>query len=146
MDLRGIATWQEYALVSADNSSASTGGKKYKAHWCAKFADKVCQSKHFFEGDTSKMWKRLAFSVETPQPRSRGIQFEDVYISDENDSYTEAPSSPRNDCYIYLPYRLKVDSAKFRNSSYIQTYATDRRSERGHLCMLKEYLKTTYWG
>ena len=146
MDLRGIATWQKVALVSEDNRSAITGGGKYKAHWCAKFADKVCQAKHFFEGDTLKMWKRLAVSVETPQPRSRGIQFEDVYIKDENDSYAEAPSSAANDCYIYLPYHLKVDRSKFRNSSYIRTYEAARWSERDHLDMLNEYLKTTFLG
>ena len=93
-----------------------------------------------------KMRKRLAVSVETPQPRSRGIQFEDVYIKDENDSYAEAPSSAANDCYIYLPYHLKVDRSKFRNSSYIRTYEAARWSERDHLDMLKEYLKTTFWG
>ena len=146
MDLRGLAIWQALALVSADNGSSSTGGKRYKAHWCAKFADKLRQAKHFFEGDTSKMWKRLAVSVETPQPRSRGIQFGDVYITDENDAYAEAPSSTRNDCYVYLPYRLKVGSAEFTNSSYIRTYGASRWSERDHLDMLKEYLKRHFGG
>ena len=97
MDLRGIAIWQGVALVSADNSSASTGGEKYKAHWRAKFADKVCLAKNFFEGDRSKMGQRLSVSVEAPQTSSRGIQFEDVYVTDENDSYAEPPAYPRND-------------------------------------------------
>ena len=92
------------------------------------------------------MRKMLAFSVETPHPRSSGVQFEDVYISDENDSYAGEPASPRNDCYIYLSYRLKVNRTQFRNSPYTQAYATGLWSERGHPDMLKDYLKTTYWG
>ena len=33
----------------------------------------------------------------TEQPRSRGIQFQDIYL-DEN--YTPAPRHPNNDCYF----------------------------------------------
>ena len=146
MDSRGIAIWQGMALVSAGNSSSSTGGKRYKAHWFAKFADKLCQAEHFFEGDTSMMWKRLAASVETPQPRSRGIQFEDFYITDGDDTYAEAPASPGNDCYIYLPYQLKVGSDEVSNSPYSRTYEAIRWSGRGRLGILKENLKATFSG
>ena len=92
------------------------------------------------------MWKRLAVSVETPHPRSSSIQFEDIYITDENDSYAEAPASPNNDFYIYRPYQLKVGIAEFMNSSYIRTYEAGRRSERNRLDMLKAYAGATFRG
>lgn len=49
MDFAGIARWQQEATVSSDNSSACTDGKRYKDHWCAKFADEVCQTGKFSE-------------------------------------------------------------------------------------------------
>ena len=69
-----------------------------------------------------------------------------VYVSDEDDLYTEAPSSPENDCYVFLPYRLKVGGGEFRNSAYVRTYESSRWAEQDHLDMLKEYLETTFWG
>ena len=62
--------------------------------------------------------------------------FEEVYVSDGNGLYTEAPSSPDNDCYVSLPYRLKVGVGEFRNSPYVRTYDSGRRPEQYHLDML----------
>ena len=46
-------------------------GERYKANWCSKFAEKVWRAKEFFDGAETKIWKRLAAALETPQPRIR---------------------------------------------------------------------------
>ena len=100
LDMGSLSIFQDEATISADNSSSCANGKQYKSHWRAKFADKIRQAKNFPEGDATRLWKRLAVAVETPQPRSNGVQFLDVYMKSDGDSHTPSPSSPANDCYI----------------------------------------------
>ena len=50
------------------------------------------------------------------QPRSRAIQFQDIYL-DEN--YTPAPRPPNNDCYFRVNYPLSVEEIPRENEEFL---------------------------
>ena len=146
MDSAGISRWKQGDTVSADKSAACAGGRRYKAHWCAMLADKVRHAMKFADRDTSEIWKRLGSFVETPRPRSMGIKFSDVYISDEGDKYTPSPPHPANCFYVYLPYRLYFGEDEFLNATCASVYESDLWEAHMHIAALKKYHKTTFWG
>ena len=46
LDMGSLSIFQDEATISADNSSSCTNGIRYKAHWCAKFADKYASPRN----------------------------------------------------------------------------------------------------
>ena len=53
------------------------------------------------------------------QPRSRGIQFQDIYL-DEN--YTPAPRHPNNDCYFGVNYPLNVEEIPREIEEFLKSF------------------------
>ena len=84
-------------------------------------------------------------AVETPHPRSSGIQCLDVYVETDGDSYFPRPYSPDNDCYV-SPYRLRVTDGEFRGPKYVRDSASADWDANMRLGALRHYLKITFWG
>ena len=53
-------------------------------------------------------------SCKTDKPKSRGLQFEDIYL---NENFLPAESKRTNDCYVFLNYKLNITQADLNDSN-----------------------------
>lgn len=95
--------------------------KKTDEHWAISMMKLVQETKFEFDNGVAAKQLSKAFveAWNTPQPKSRGLCFTDIYV---NHAFDIMEKRPENDCYAYFPYKLYPTDADVPKDPYLRLW------------------------
>ena len=98
------------AKQNSDHLRKATGNKTWHAAWSRRVADMLVQIRKSWECEHNIKALSKLFLVEwdSPMPKSNGVCFDDVYVTDQ---WELQPKGPHRNCYLKLNYDFLYEKA-----------------------------------